>query len=139
MTKNNIFCKLQKIFYYVKMCVIDFLERFKMADKKLKSEIIKHEKCEMKERKKMDKADAKLIKDVSMSKSKKDCSMAKKKDDCSMSAKKKFHPGFKAVEKKIASKEGVSKKSAGAILASSSKNASSKAKAANPKLNKVKG
>ncbi len=50
----------------------------------------------------------------------------------------KAHPGFKAVQKKIASKEGVSMKSAGAILASSSRNASSKAKKANPRLKRVK-
>lgn len=53
-------------------------------------------------------------------------------------AKAKSHPGFKAVQNKIASKEGVSKKSAGAILASASRKASSKAKAANPRLRKVK-
>ena len=49
------------------------------------------------------------------------------------------HPGFKAVQSKIASKEGLSKKSAGAILASASRGASAKAKAANPRLNKVSG
>lgn len=49
------------------------------------------------------------------------------------------HPGFKAVQSKIAAKEGVSKKAAGAILAKSSRKASSKAKAKNPKLKKVKG
>lgn len=48
------------------------------------------------------------------------------------------HPGFKAVASKIASKEGVSKKAAGAILASSTRKASSKAKKANPRLNRVK-
>lgn len=46
---------------------------------------------------------------------------------------------FKAVQAKIASKEGISKKKAGAILANSSRNASAKAKAKNPKLKKVKG
>lgn len=49
------------------------------------------------------------------------------------------HPGFKAVESKIAKKEGVSKNSAGAILASASRGASKAAHKANPKLNKVKG
>jgi hypothetical protein len=49
------------------------------------------------------------------------------------------HPGFKAVQSKIAKKQGVSKKSAGAILAASSRNASAKAKKANPRLKKVKG
>lgn len=48
------------------------------------------------------------------------------------------HPGFKAAQSKIASKEGVSKKAAGAILASATRKTSSKAKAANPKLKKVK-
>lgn len=52
---------------------------------------------------------------------------------------KKTNPGFAAVQKKIAQKEGVSMNSAGAILASSSRNASAKAKKANPSLNKVKG
>jgi len=51
----------------------------------------------------------------------------------------KKHPGFKAVQKKIAKKEGVSSKAAGAILAASSRKASPKAKKANPRLNKVKG
>jgi hypothetical protein len=54
-------------------------------------------------------------------------------------AKSKAHPGFKSVQNKIAEKEGVSKKAAGAILAASSRGASKGAKKANPKLNKVKG
>ena len=41
------------------------------------------------------------------------------------------HPGFKAVQKSIEG-EGYGKKAAGAILAASSRNASSKAKKANP-------
>jgi len=49
------------------------------------------------------------------------------------------HPGFKAVANKIESKEGVSKDSAMAILASASRKASAKAKKANPRLNRVKG
>lgn len=48
----------------------------------------------------------------------------------------KAHPGFKAVQSKI-EKEGYSKKAAGAILANSSRNASAKAKKANPKLKKI--
>lgn len=48
------------------------------------------------------------------------------------------HPGFKAVQSKIAAKEGVSKKAAGAILAKSIRNASAKARAKNPRLNRVK-
>ena len=51
----------------------------------------------------------------------------------------KKHPGFKAVQSSIASKQGVSMKSAGAILASASRNASPAAKKANPNLKKVKG
>lgn len=46
--------------------------------------------------------------------------------------------GFKAVQTSIAAKEGVSKKSAGAILAKSTRNASPAAKRANPALKKVK-
>lgn len=45
---------------------------------------------------------------------------------------------FKSVQKGIAKKEGVSEKSAGAILANASRNASKSAKAKNPKLKKVK-
>lgn len=53
-------------------------------------------------------------------------------------AKGKTHPGFKAVQKKIQA-EGYSAKSAGAILASSTRGASAKAKKANPRLKRVKG
>ena len=49
------------------------------------------------------------------------------------------HPGFKAVQAKIAAKSGVSKAAAGAILAASTRKASAKAKAANPRLKRVKG
>jgi len=51
----------------------------------------------------------------------------------------KAHPGFKAVENKVAKKEGVSKQSAGAIVASAARNASKAAHKANPRLNRVKG
>jgi len=51
----------------------------------------------------------------------------------------KEHPGFKAVQNKISKSEGVSKESAGAILANATRNASAKAKAKNPNLKKVKG
>lgn len=51
----------------------------------------------------------------------------------------KAHPGFATVQAKIAKKEGISKKSAGAILANAGRNASSKAKKANPNLKKIKG
>lgn len=49
------------------------------------------------------------------------------------------HPGFKAVQKKIARKGGFSEAVAGAILAKMSRNASPAAKKANPRLNRVKG
>ena len=45
---------------------------------------------------------------------------------------------FKNVQNKIAKKEGMSKKAAGAILANSTRNASPEAKAKNPNLRKVK-
>ncbi len=48
------------------------------------------------------------------------------------------HPGFKAVQKSIARKEGVSPKAAGAILAKSTRGASPAAKRKNPNLKKVK-
>lgn len=54
-----------------------------------------------------------------------------------MAAKK--HPGFKAVQAKIAAKEGVSMRAAGAILAKSSRGASAAAKAKNQRLKRVKG
>ncbi len=50
----------------------------------------------------------------------------------------KAHPGFKAVQSKIA-KSGYGKKAAGAILANATRHASKAAKAKNPKLAKVKG
>ena len=48
------------------------------------------------------------------------------------------HPGFKSVQSSIAAKQGISKEAAGAILASSTRKASAKAKAANPRLKRVK-
>jgi hypothetical protein len=53
--------------------------------------------------------------------------------------KKVSHPGFKAVQSKIASQEGVSMDSAGAILANASRKASPAAKKKNPRLKRVKG
>lgn len=47
--------------------------------------------------------------------------------------------GFKAAQNSIAKKEGVSKKAAGAILASAARKASPSAKKANPNLKKVQG
>lgn len=49
------------------------------------------------------------------------------------------HPGFKSVQSKIAKEQGVSKESAGAILAASTRNASAGAKRSNPRLKRVKG
>ena len=46
---------------------------------------------------------------------------------------------FKAAQKSIAKKQGVSMKSAGAILAAGARKASKKAVKANPNLKKVKG
>lgn len=48
------------------------------------------------------------------------------------------HQGFKSVQRSIARKQGVSMKSAGAILASSTRKASSSAKRAIPRLKRVK-
>jgi hypothetical protein len=46
--------------------------------------------------------------------------------------------GFENNQKKIAKSEGLSMNAAGAILASAARNASSKAKRANPALKRVK-
>lgn len=48
------------------------------------------------------------------------------------------HVGFSGAEKKV-EKEGYTKKQAGAIIASASRNASSAEKKRNPRLKKVKG
>lgn len=50
----------------------------------------------------------------------------------------KAHPGFKSVQKDIAS-QGYGMKRAGAILAARTRKASPAAKKANPRLNRVKG
>lgn len=52
---------------------------------------------------------------------------------------KKAHPGFAAVQAKIAKKQGVSKERAGAILAAGARKASASAVKANPRLKKVAG
>ena len=52
---------------------------------------------------------------------------------------KKTHRGFKAVQKSIAKKQGISMKSAGAILAAGARKASPAAIKANPRLKKVSG
>lgn len=49
----------------------------------------------------------------------------------------KKHPGFKAVQRKIARRYG--KKAAGGILAHSTRHASAAAKRRNPRLRRVKG
>ena len=51
----------------------------------------------------------------------------------------KKHPGFKAVQKQIAKKQGVSMERAGAILAAGARKASPAAKRKNPRLKRVKG
>ena len=51
----------------------------------------------------------------------------------------KKHPGFQAIQNKIAKQPGISKQEAGAILASAARNASKSAKKSNPKLKKVNG
>ena len=56
-----------------------------------------------------------------------------------MAYKAKPHPGFKAVASGIAKRQGVSGKRAGAILAAATRRASPSAKAANPRLGRVKG
>ena len=47
------------------------------------------------------------------------------------------HPGFQKAAASIAAKQGISKGAASAILASSTRNASAKAKKANPRLKNV--
>ena len=51
----------------------------------------------------------------------------------------KSHPGFKAVQSKIAKKQGVSMDRAGAILAAGARKASPAAIKKNPALKKVSG
>ena len=51
----------------------------------------------------------------------------------------KKHPGFAAVQRSIATKEGIPMKNAGAILANAGRKASPAAKAANPRLNRIRG
>ena len=52
---------------------------------------------------------------------------------------KKAHRGFKTVQKSIAKKQGISMKSAGAILAAGARKASPAAIKANPRLKKISG
>lgn len=52
---------------------------------------------------------------------------------------KKAHPGFKAVQKKIAAKQGIPMERAGAIVAAGARKASAAAVKKNPALKKVSG
>jgi hypothetical protein len=54
-------------------------------------------------------------------------------------AKPKAHPGFEAVARSIARREGVPMERARAMLAAATRRASPKAKAANPRLKRVRG
>jgi hypothetical protein len=49
------------------------------------------------------------------------------------------HPGFKAVSKSIARRQGISQKRANAILASSTRKSSARAHKKNPRLKNVRG
>lgn len=51
----------------------------------------------------------------------------------------KHHPGFKAIEDRIARRQGVSENEAAAELAASTRRAGKKARQKNPRLNRVKG
>jgi hypothetical protein len=51
----------------------------------------------------------------------------------------KLHPGFAAVQAQISRRQGVSMDRAGAILAAGTRRAGAKARAKNPRLNRVKG
>jgi len=48
------------------------------------------------------------------------------------------HPGFQAVQREIAQRQGLSEEKAGAILASQTRKASPAAKKRNPRLRRVK-
>jgi hypothetical protein len=52
---------------------------------------------------------------------------------------KKAHPGFKAVQAKIAKKQGISMERAGAIVAAGARKASKSAIKANPRIKRVSG
>ena len=52
---------------------------------------------------------------------------------------KKAHRGFKAVQKEISKKQGISMERAGAILAAGARKASPAAIKANPRLKKISG
>lgn len=51
----------------------------------------------------------------------------------------KSHPGFKAVARSVARKQGVSAQRARAIVAAGARKASASAKRKNPRLRRVKG
>lgn len=48
------------------------------------------------------------------------------------------HMGFKSAQKSISKRQGISMKSAGAILANAGRNASASAKRKNPRLKRIK-
>jgi len=56
-----------------------------------------------------------------------------------MASHSKSHPGFRAVQNRIARQQGISKQAAGAILAHASRHASAKAKRHNSRLRRVRG
>jgi hypothetical protein len=56
-----------------------------------------------------------------------------------MARKSAAHPGFKAVSKGIARRQGISQKRANAILAASTRRSSAKAHRRNPRLKNVRG
>lgn len=65
--------------------------------------------------------------------------VTKSYDKKERSMKGKAHPGFKAVQAKIAKKQGISMERAGAVVAAGARKASKSAVAKNPRLKKVSG
>ena len=65
--------------------------------------------------------------------------VTKSYDKKGQSMKGKKHPGFKAVQAKVAKRQGVSMERAGAIVAAGARKASKKAVRANPRLKRVSG
>ena len=49
------------------------------------------------------------------------------------------HPGFKAVQQRVAKRQGISMERAGAIVAAGARKASKKAVKSNPRLKRVSG
>jgi len=65
--------------------------------------------------------------------------MERKRKTPPRSAHSRGHPGFKAVQARIARRQGIGAKRAGAILAAATRGASPAAKRRNPRLKRVKG